>query len=393
MWLPSSVEEMRLALGSAEESDALDFKRALAANTDKKDLGKDVAAMALYGGVIVIGVDETDGVATQLTPVSLSGTTEQIEQVIASRVTPPLFVEIDVLRETDGDEEGLVVLKIPASTSAPHQADGRYPARAGGTTRSLSEVEVERWYARRSRLQGPVADTTMSEWTAPSGTQGHWGGVGEMKLLVHAPGAGRHPRTPRLKRALERASAVAATRCEELLTNELASPHALSFLRDWSPRGSLGWHAGMSASDFSDARDGVLAAATWTYVGAFSSLTTIGLEIANGGGRCAYEHLWVTNLIAQLLLVGAMMHEVPGAGMTDVSLELSALEGAASYEASRARIAVHDRSSVVADSTYEAHALVPVKQLAHDPRQPVCELLEPLLTSFVDRDTVRFVSR
>jgi len=137
----------------------------------------------------------------------------------------------------------------------------------------------------------------------------------------------------------------------------------------------------------------VLVAATWTYVGAFSSLTTIGLEIANGGGRCANEHLWVTNLVAQLLLVGAMMHEVPGAGMTDVSLELSGLEGAASYEASRARIAVHDRSSVVADRTYEAHALVPVRQLAHDPREPVRELLEPLLTSFVERDTVRFVSR
>ncbi len=391
MWRPRSYDEMRAALGTAEESDALDFKSALATNNDKKDLGKDAAAMALYGGCIVIGVDETDGVASQLTPVPLSGTTEQIAQVIASRVSPPLAVAIEVLRDDPADTEGLIVIEVPASAAAPHQADGRYPARAGSTTRALAEIEVEQWYRRRTEFREQLMSGDMSAWVNPTGLDTGWGGIGRMRLLARAPGAGRHPATPRMGSALAGAADAATRRCEELLRQDLNPPHALSFLREWSPRGSMGWRAGMAAREFEEARRGVLVAASWTYSGAFSSLTTIGLEIEGTQARCAYEHLWVTNLIAQLLMVGTLMRKVPAAGSVSVSLDLSGLDGSRSFEASRGRL-VDEGAPVVTDTTYSAHGVFDAMTLAEDPRSAVRELLEPLLASFVERDTVGWVS-
>ena len=316
--------------------------------------------MALYGGVIVIGVDETDGVASSLTPIPLAGAPEQVEQVIASRVTPPVTVQLDVLRENEGDADGLIVIEVPASTSAPHQADGRYPARAGSTTRSLTEVEVQQWYERRRELQADLSREGIGGFVLPAGAvSSSWGAIGRMRLVIHAPGAAQHPEAPRLADALKRAFESARTRAREILRDELVDPDSIAFLEGWTPRGSLGWGAGIAASDYEQARRGVLVGATLPYAGNFSVQTTMGLEVG-GAGRCAFEHLWVRELIAQLLLAGAFLREVPGAGIARIDLELFGLENAASYEATKGRTMEVSRESVVADSTYGSDTLEPV---------------------------------
>jgi len=55
MWRPTEWSEIEALIGYAEETAGLDFKRELPSNGE---LAKDVAAMTVNGGIVVIGVDE-----------------------------------------------------------------------------------------------------------------------------------------------------------------------------------------------------------------------------------------------------------------------------------------------------------------------------------------------
>jgi hypothetical protein len=57
MWIPRDYADVQRAVGYLTEDDQLDFKLPAAKPADAKDLAKDVAAMSLAGGVIVVGVD------------------------------------------------------------------------------------------------------------------------------------------------------------------------------------------------------------------------------------------------------------------------------------------------------------------------------------------------
>ena len=140
--------DIRQAIGVAEEGPQLDFKRELASGSDKKDLAKDAAAMGVDGGVILIGVDENqNAVASGIPKVPVKGTPEQVQQIIDSRVRPPLSIQIEVLKEADLDPDGVLLIEIPPSFSTPHMVDNRYPARSGSTTRWLERVK---WRASTS---------------------------------------------------------------------------------------------------------------------------------------------------------------------------------------------------------------------------------------------------
>src|SRR5215207_10936242 len=99
--MPISNQPVRASLGSVAAKPA-----------DAKDLAKDVAAMSLAGGVIVIGVDETAGTATAVNPFPLAGRVEQIQQVIDSRVQPPPSVTIDALPTAQGASDGVILITI-----------------------------------------------------------------------------------------------------------------------------------------------------------------------------------------------------------------------------------------------------------------------------------------
>lgn len=123
------------------------------AQASPQDLAKDVAAMSLEGGVIVIGVEERAGEATAVVPFPLAGRVEQIQQIIDARVRPTLSVRIEALRRRPGDADGVVVITIAPSRQAPHMVGDRYPARSGATTRCYSELEVAELYRRREALK------------------------------------------------------------------------------------------------------------------------------------------------------------------------------------------------------------------------------------------------
>lgn len=167
MWRPKTYQDVERAVGELSESAVLDFKRDVSGSV--KDFAKDAAAMSIEGGVIVVGVDEAGGEATAVNPIPLDGTPERIQQVIDSRVRPPLAVEIEAIRESAGDADGFVVVTVPASSLAPHMVETRLPARSGATTRWMDEAEVDRLYQRRSAMLAQTMDVTrLSGFTWPA---------------------------------------------------------------------------------------------------------------------------------------------------------------------------------------------------------------------------------
>ncbi len=79
VWVPRTWAELELAVGVQVESAGLDFKSALPPKGKLRDLAKDAAAMSVGGGVILVGVDEEDGVASAITPIELAGTMERVQ--------------------------------------------------------------------------------------------------------------------------------------------------------------------------------------------------------------------------------------------------------------------------------------------------------------------------
>lgn len=148
---PRTEEELqRLALnGLLEETHWFDLKRELGSgNAANKDLAKDIAAFALDGGTILIGVDE-DTSPPGLWPVPLDGLAERIEQVARMRVDEPVQIRTTVIDSSSNPGLGYVVVHVPQSVRAPHMADGRYYGRGDKTNRVLPNTEVVRLLDRR----------------------------------------------------------------------------------------------------------------------------------------------------------------------------------------------------------------------------------------------------
>jgi Putative DNA-binding domain len=148
----------RLVREQARELAELDFKATLYGNgdSDKRELCKDIAAMRNdRGGVIVLGVADTNGVAVGCPEVSLSDAEERrMVQVVASGTQPYAAFDIHPVEgRTAG--KGFYLLIAAPSPFRPHAVvvgDGfRYPRRAGATTRYLSETEVADMYRDRFR--------------------------------------------------------------------------------------------------------------------------------------------------------------------------------------------------------------------------------------------------
>ncbi|RJQ51606.1 MAG: hypothetical protein C4521_11960 [Actinobacteria bacterium] len=143
-----------LVSSQAEEGLRLEFKRSSAldrGNTAKTELSRDVSAFANSdGGAIVYGIVESGQVATGLDEGSDASviTCEWLEQVVRSRISPT----IDGLRvfqvPLSGDGVAYVV-RIPASTRAPHQAfDKKFYKRVNFERPTMEEYEIRELYQR-----------------------------------------------------------------------------------------------------------------------------------------------------------------------------------------------------------------------------------------------------
>ncbi|SIS40926.1 Putative DNA-binding domain-containing protein [Corynebacterium appendicis CIP 107643] len=140
------------------ESEDLDFKQALPPKESlvQSDVKKDLAAMANYGGgVIIYGVTDSDsraGARLDTGPVD-DNYIQAYQRVAYNHVTPPLHnVEMFPLVSDDGTHALAVI--VPASQQVPHMLIGKdkkfnVPIRHGADTDWLAESEIARLYQQR----------------------------------------------------------------------------------------------------------------------------------------------------------------------------------------------------------------------------------------------------
>jgi hypothetical protein len=169
MWKPATEAQIAAAINSGDlrENVHLDVKRELTRGDGARtELARDLASFAIDGGALLIGVAEDKEAGTfSLAPFQLGGVAEQIENIAANRVDPPLFVRVDAIPTGADPSTGYIHVEVPPSPSAPHMVDGRYPARGDRTKRRLTDAEVVRLHAARESQDAQIS-RLLGAWAA-----------------------------------------------------------------------------------------------------------------------------------------------------------------------------------------------------------------------------------
>ena len=127
------------------EKHGLELKRELPPGSDSsnKELARDLASLAIDGGLLIIGVDEDKNYA--LTPVPLEGLAERVEQVAGSRIDEPLALDgVIEIESAAKPSDGYLLVRVPASPRAPHMVDNRYWGRGDKT----KYMRMRKWSAK-----------------------------------------------------------------------------------------------------------------------------------------------------------------------------------------------------------------------------------------------------
>src|SRR5205823_755930 len=82
VWVPGTADELEsaVAAGTLHEGPHLDAKAQMPSKND--ELAKDVAAMTVDGGLLLIGVGERKGGLATLHPLDLAGLPERVDQIV-----------------------------------------------------------------------------------------------------------------------------------------------------------------------------------------------------------------------------------------------------------------------------------------------------------------------
>jgi hypothetical protein len=149
-----------LCTDGCPESSSLDFKRDLPGNSDKDkhELLKDVCALANSdGGDLVYGIDEVNGVAGTLSPLTgeaADAATRRISQVLDAGLEPRVHgIQMRPILVSGGYA---LVLRVPASYDGPHciriNNARRFVMRNGTNTMDLSFDQLRGAFDRTATL-------------------------------------------------------------------------------------------------------------------------------------------------------------------------------------------------------------------------------------------------
>ena len=138
--LDKIIEEDINALKSTgvPESQTIDYKRDTYGNSDgdKREFLADIASFAnTIGGDIVIGIDESNGFPTAITPITgdIDAEVSRLESIALTGIEPRLTnLRIRPVPVTGGH---IIIVRVPRSFIPPHrviaQNSNRFYARAG----------------------------------------------------------------------------------------------------------------------------------------------------------------------------------------------------------------------------------------------------------------------
>ena len=156
LWIPRTVEQLEHAVTSCSisESAYLDLKR-FPAQTDggRRSIAKDLAALSIEGGVIILGVAEVKKLGDhkgaepfELAPGPLAGWREWASVVALSAVQPSVRVTTIELECEPG--VGYLVIVVPVSARAPHMVHGRYYGRSDTTNFQMTDAQARTLWLR-----------------------------------------------------------------------------------------------------------------------------------------------------------------------------------------------------------------------------------------------------
>lgn len=152
--VPTTAEQLENAIrdGVLVESLTFDAKAGLApGDKANRALAIDMAAMAVNGGLICVGIAEERGTGGKVlvpTPLPLVGLRERVSEVGLSRIDPPLTVGTRELGCDDAGS-GYLLIVVPPSPDAPHMVDNKYRSRGDTTNYVMGDAEVRRVQAQR----------------------------------------------------------------------------------------------------------------------------------------------------------------------------------------------------------------------------------------------------
>lgn len=157
VWMPESLEQLQQMLERAqlEESETLEAKREI---DSTRSVARILAAMANYGGTLLIGVEEDeDHRLTGIAPVDLSVVEGQVAHIVADCIYGALRYRKKELRLPDNPSQGVLVVSVPPSPRAPHMVtvsgENRYRARVGTTTPPMPAGQVDELLRRRQAAE------------------------------------------------------------------------------------------------------------------------------------------------------------------------------------------------------------------------------------------------
>jgi hypothetical protein len=379
MWIPKDEQDIitAAASGGLEESVTFDAKREIPAKNS--DTAKDVAALAnTAGGVLLYGVDEdTSGRPTVLTPITLAGQRERIEQIIRTSIDEVPNFSLSAIQTSNAPLTGYLILLVPPSERAPHmvivKGEQRFYGRGETSNYVLSQAEVARLYERRRTVASDMLPSLAKvvEDSPPPGNE-----FAHLHVLVR-PLLGRDDILNKALAPLQDHRDLLRELIEQLQRSQVFNAGYVPDIghSSWTrkPEGYLCQLNHKSRND--NLWDGSILRLQINLDGSASLFCGRAAEQRGDTAKWFFSEIVAGNTVKLLFLLGRLYEKSSYFGMVDIGVAVTGLNGCVPYEP-RARF--HSLPPFEG-SDYKKAARVSALVLLSDPRQVAADLLMPLI--------------
>jgi hypothetical protein len=384
-WTPSSWRDVvdAAANGLLDETQWVELKEMIRTGKDANlELARDLAAMAVDGGLLVVGIRDQNGKAGEVVGTSLAGLADRGDQVSRDRVHPPLIVRPVEVPDPSRQGHGCLIVVVDASTEAPHMADDRYWGRGPTGKRNLGDSDVRRLLDLNSRRRDDFARTFREQVEA-----GPLSGRGCLHVRL-SPRAGRSGALTQLvdtPHELMNLVANAARpdprgwRIDSLLqSRKRVGGIDLSNVDLNGPQSAIGSQFGYAFTVLSVRDDGQVGLTVAGIVG--------DLEVNGQNGRWVSTD-GIVSCTRQLLAVVARLADLAGyGGSWDVGMAVTDLSDAKPYREDGLRTRMF--WSAYPDAEYVGLTGTTTTELVEQPNEVLVRLSRPLLRVLGDEGTL-----